>query len=98
MGFAADAWLIPMLDLAPLFITFGTRFSVALRAAQKPQYDLLANAVAALTGILTGIIFIKLWGIGGAGASTVLGFAAYAYVFFLSYRRWSKELRSVDHA
>jgi len=59
---------------------------MALRASQRPQFDLLANSVSAPVAVVSAVLFIRWWGIGGAAASTVLGFAAYAAVFFLSYR------------
>jgi O-antigen/teichoic acid export membrane protein len=64
---------------------------MALRASQKPHFDLLANAVAAPVGVLTAVIFIKLWGVGGAATSLVAGFATYAAVYFCSYRQWSRQ-------
>ncbi len=89
--FAADAWLIPILGLVPVCAALATGLSMALRASQKPHFDLLANAVAAPVGVLTAVIFIKLWGVGGAATSLVAGFATYAAVYFCSYRQWSRQ-------
>jgi O-antigen/teichoic acid export membrane protein len=96
--YASYAWLIPLLGLVPACTGLATGYSMALRALQKPQFDLVANSISAPVSIVSAMLFIRWWGIGGAAASTVLGFAAYACVFFLSYRGWSKELRSADRA
>src|ERR1700686_3418794 len=66
---------------------FGTGFSMALRAVQKPHFDLVANAVMAPTRILTAVVFIKLWRIGGAALSLAAGSATMGAVFFLSFIR-----------
>ena len=88
--FAAYAWLIPLLGLVPLFTAFGTGLSMGLRAAQKPQLDLIANAVAAPIAILSAVVFIKLWGISGAALSLVAGAAAMGAVLFWLFIRLSK--------
>jgi len=85
--FSSSAWLIPVLGLVPVCNGFLTGFSMALRASQKPQFDLLANAVAAPVGLVTALIFIRLWGISGAAFSLVAGTAASGLVFFWSYLR-----------
>jgi O-antigen/teichoic acid export membrane protein len=85
--YASFAWLIPLMGLVPVCTGFSTGYSMALRASQKPQFDLLANSVSAPVAIVFAGLFIRWWGIGGAAVSTVLGFAAYAAVYFLSYRR-----------
>jgi len=88
--FAAYARLIPLLGLVPLFTAFGTGFSMGLRAAQKPQLNLVANAVAAPIAIVSAAVFIKLWGISGAALSLVAGAAALGAVLFWLFIRLSK--------
>ena len=88
--FAAYAGLIPILALFPLFPTFGTGFSRGLRAAQKPQYDLIANAVAAPLGILTALAFIRLWGVRGAALSLAASAAVVGAVLFWMFF-WSQK-------
>jgi O-antigen/teichoic acid export membrane protein len=88
--FSADGWLIPAFGLIPVFTGFGTGFSMALRAAQKPQVDLLANAISAPAGLISAFILIRIWGVAGAGLSMIIGFAVYAFVFFFLFQRWSK--------
>jgi len=87
--FASDSWLIPVLGSIPVFTAFATGFSMALRAVQKPHFDLAANAISAPIGLITALIFIRVWGVGGAALSIVAGFATYSLVFFFSFRRWS---------
>jgi O-antigen/teichoic acid export membrane protein len=89
--FSEHAWLIPVLGLVPVCTGFSLGFSMALRASQKPQFDLLANSVAAPIGLITALIFIKVWGIGGAAFSLVAGTAASALVFFTMYLRQAKD-------
>jgi len=90
--FASVSWLIPVLALVPVLTAFATGFSMALRAGQKPHFDLVANAIAAPIGLITAVVFIRVWGVGGAALSTVAAFAAYSLVFFFSFRRWSTEV------
>jgi O-antigen/teichoic acid export membrane protein len=87
--FSAQAWLIPILGIVPVCTALATGLSMALRASQKPHFDLVANAVAAPVGVLTAVIFIGLWGLGGAALSLVAGFATYAAVYFYSFKRWA---------
>jgi O-antigen/teichoic acid export membrane protein len=87
--YALYSGLIPLFALVPVCTGFATGHSMALRALQKPQFDLLSNAVAAPVGIISCILFIHLWGISGAVASMVLSFAAYALVFFWCYHVWT---------
>jgi O-antigen/teichoic acid export membrane protein len=84
--YALYVGLIPMFALIPVCTGFATGYSMALRACQKPHFDLLSNGVAAPLGVLSCVLFIHWWGIKGAVASMVLGFAAYALVYFRSYK------------
>src|SRR5260370_1026889 len=90
--FADYAWLIPILGLVPVFTAFGVGFSMALRAVQKPHFDLIANAVAAPIGVLTAVLFIRLWGIAGAAFSLVAGSAAMGVVLVWSFVRLHKRV------
>jgi O-antigen/teichoic acid export membrane protein len=83
--FSSSAWLISVLGLVPVCTGIAAGFSMALRACQKPHFDLLANAISAPVGLVTALFFTKLWGLGGASISMVAGFATYAAVFFWSF-------------
>ena len=79
--------LIPILGLVPVCTGLAIGFSMAIRASQKPHFDLVANAISAPAGLITAAVFIKLWGLNGAALSLVAGFAAYAAVFCWSFKR-----------
>jgi O-antigen/teichoic acid export membrane protein len=93
--FSSNAWLIPLLGLVPVCAAFAVGFSMALRALQKPHFDLLANAISAPIGLITAVLFIKTWGLVGAAVSVVAGFAAYALVFFCFFVRWTKQMGDI---
>jgi O-antigen/teichoic acid export membrane protein len=75
--YAAYAWLMPMLSLVPAVNGLTMGFSTALRASQRPQFDLLANAIAAPIAVVSALGFIRWWGLAGAAASMVTGFVVY---------------------
>jgi O-antigen/teichoic acid export membrane protein len=83
--------LIPILGLVPVCTGLANGFSMALRASQKPHFDLVANAISAPVGLITAAAFIRLWGLKGAAFSLVAGFAAYAAVFCWSFQRSAKQ-------
>jgi O-antigen/teichoic acid export membrane protein len=96
--FASVSWLIPVLGLVPVFTAFATGFSMALRAVQKPHFDLVANAISAPIGLITAVVFIRVWGVGGAALSMAAGFAVYALVFFFSFWRWTTQVTIAQSA
>ena len=78
--YAAYAWLMPILALIPAANGFTMGYSTALRASQKPHFDLLANAIAAPVAVVSALCFIRWWGLAGAAASMVVGFVVYMIV------------------
>jgi O-antigen/teichoic acid export membrane protein len=94
--YAAYASLMPVLALVPVFAGLGMGYSMALRASQKPHFDLIANAVAAPVGLVSAILFIRWWGLAGAAASMVLSFLASAIVNILSYRHCARSAPIVE--
>jgi Na+-driven multidrug efflux pump len=60
---------------------------MAFRASQKPQFELYANAVSAPVGLISAVVFIKVWGVGGAAVSLVASFATIGAVLFWSFWR-----------
>jgi len=86
--YAAYAWLMPVLALIPVCGGFSVGYSMALRASQKPAFDLLANAVAAPVGVLTAIWLTRWWGLAGAAGSMIVAFAAYSLVVACIFRAW----------
>jgi O-antigen/teichoic acid export membrane protein len=85
--YAEHAPLIPLLALVPAIAALSVGFSAALRAAQKPHFDLIANGVAAAVGLISAVAFLYWWGLAGACASMVAGLAAYSLAYALCYRR-----------
>jgi len=87
--YAAYAWLMPMLALIPAANGLTMGFSTALRASQKPHFDLLANAVAAPVAVVSAVNFIRWWGVAGAAASMVAGFVVYmginCWIFYAAF-------------
>jgi O-antigen/teichoic acid export membrane protein len=83
--FASYVGLMPILALIPAANGFNSGLSAALRGSQRPHFDLLANAVAAPVAVLSAVAFIRWWGLAGAAASLVTGFACLAIVNFCSY-------------
>jgi O-antigen/teichoic acid export membrane protein len=88
--FAAQAWLIPVLGLIPVATGFSTGFSMALKAAGKPHYDLVANTFAAPVCVVSALAFVYWWGLPGAAISMILSFAVYGLTYFYYFQRWSK--------
>jgi O-antigen/teichoic acid export membrane protein len=84
--YSSQVSLIPLLGLIPVATGFSVGFSMALRAARKPHYDLIANALAAPVSLVSAFAFVHWWGLAGATASMVLSFAASAGVNFLNFR------------
>jgi O-antigen/teichoic acid export membrane protein len=84
--FSGYAWLIPVLGLVPVCTGFAMGFSMAVRACQKPHYDLIANAVSAPIALISAFVCIKSWGLAGAALSCVAGFGAYGLVYLWSFR------------
>jgi O-antigen/teichoic acid export membrane protein len=84
--YASHAGLMAMLALIPVCSGFSMGFGMAMRASQKPHFDLLANAIAAPVGVLSAIFFMRWWGLMGAAASMVTSFAMASVVTYISYR------------
>jgi O-antigen/teichoic acid export membrane protein/ribosomal protein L37AE/L43A len=97
--YAAHASLMPVLVLVPAALGASIGQSMALRAMQRPHFDLAANAIAAPVGVLSAIAFMHWWGIGGAAASMVLSYATYSIGACWIYRtaaRSDDERRMTD--
>lgn len=91
--YAGFAWLIPVLALMPAADAAASGCLMALRASQKPQFALIANAVAAPVGLLSAVFFMHWWGLAGAAFSLVAGCLASALANFCSYRYFAARAR-----
>lgn len=85
--YAADAWLMPVLALVPVMSAISIGYSMALRATQKPKFDLLANIIAAPIALLSAVWFIRRWGLAGAASSMVLGFLVLGTVSIFCFQK-----------
>ena len=95
--YSTYAWLMPILALVPVLNGFATGYSVALRASQKPQCDLIANLVAAPVGLISAVLLMRFWGLAGAATSMVLGFLALSATTFVCFR-WHRHHAMVVEA
>jgi len=107
--FANDSWLIPLFMLIPVFASLASGYSMALRAMQRPYFDLLATRIGAAVSVQTAFLFIPLWGLAGAAISIDSGFAVRAAVVYLCFRQaaanerktlrtqQAQEIASFDH-
>jgi O-antigen/teichoic acid export membrane protein len=84
--YAAYAWLIPVFALMPVCNGVATGYSMALRASQKPHFDLISNACATPVAVLTAFFFMHWWGIAGAVASMLSSYAVLSIVTLVCYR------------
>jgi O-antigen/teichoic acid export membrane protein len=96
--YAGNAHLMPLLGLATVCMGFWAGYSLGLRALQKPQFELLSNAIAAPIGLVTAVCFIHWWGIEGAAASLVTGFCAQSATTFIFFRRATDKVSKLQVA
>jgi len=89
--YAAYAWLMPVLALVPAAAGFNQGFSLALRATQRPYFDLIANALSAPIAVVSAVFLMRWWGIGGAATSLVLSFSAITLVTVFCYLRFGHQ-------
>jgi len=84
--FASDAWLIPVFVIIPVSAAFASGYSMALRAMKRPNFDRLANGIAAAVSVQAAFLFIPLWGLAGAAISLASGFVVHAAVVCVCFR------------
>ena len=84
--YASYVWLMPVLALMPVCTGLSMGYSMALRASQKPHFDLIANVIAAVVGVVSAIFFLHWWGLAGAVISMVVSLATASLVIRISYR------------
>jgi O-antigen/teichoic acid export membrane protein len=83
--YSAYAWLLPVIALIPAANAFSTGYSMALRASQKPHFDLLSNAVVAPIAFISAGLFIYWWGLAGAVASMLLSFVLLSLMTYICF-------------
>ncbi|HKE09860.1 MAG TPA: glycosyltransferase [Candidatus Acidoferrum sp.] len=84
--YAGDAQWMAVLALIPAMNGFAMGFSAALRASQRPHFDLLCNFAAAPVGLGSAALFTNWWGIGGAAESMVLASATLAVAAYVCFQ------------
>jgi len=94
--YAVYAWLMAVFALMPVCTGLATGYSMALRASQKPYFDLISNAFAAPVAVVTAFLFMHRWGIAGAVASMVLSCAVLSIVTLVCFRECSVETSQVN--
>lgn len=90
--FAEDARLMPILVLMAAAAAIRQGYSMALRAAQRPEFDIISNSIAAPLAIASAVAFTYWWGLTGAAVSIVVGFAAQSWVTALCFRSVSRRV------
>jgi O-antigen/teichoic acid export membrane protein len=96
--YVADVWLMPFLALIPVFNAASMGFSMALRASQKPRFDLVANLIAAPVAIVSAFLFMRIWGLAGAAASMLLSFVVLSSVTITLFFRDSARERALSES
>lgn len=84
--YAAYAWLMPVLALVPAASGISMGYSMALRASQRPHFDLISNMVAAPVAVGSALFLMRLWGLGGAAVSMALSFVVLSTVTIVFFR------------
>jgi O-antigen/teichoic acid export membrane protein len=92
--YSSQIWLMPILCLIPVANGVAMGFSMALRASQKPRFDLISNLFAAPVAILSAVFFMHVWGLAGAVASMVLSFLVLTAVTLVYFYKYSDEYAS----
>ena len=89
--YSSQIWLMPILCLIPVANGVAMGFSMALRASQKPRFDLISNLFAAPIAILSAVVFMHFWGLAGAAASMVLSFMVLSIVTLVFFYKSSDQ-------
>ena len=85
--YAAYAWLMPVLALVPAANGVSIGYSMALRALQRPHFDLISNMFAAPVAVVSAFFLMRWWGLAGAAASLALSFAVLSIVTIVFFQR-----------
>jgi O-antigen/teichoic acid export membrane protein len=96
--YVADVRLMPILALIPVASGASTGFSMALRASQKPRFDLVSNLIAAPVAIVSALVFMRYWGLAGAAASMLLSFIVLCAITIVFFWRDAARERAVADA
>ena len=70
--FAQFAFLIPIVGGAALLDGTAATYSMLLSAVQRPRLQLISVAVTVPVTLISGVVFISLWGITGAALASLM--------------------------
>jgi len=96
--YSSQIWLMPVLCLIPVVNGVAMGFSMALRASQKPRFDLISNLFAAPVAIVSAVLFMHVWGLAGAAVSMVLSFLVLTAVTLVFFYKYSHEYAPANEA
>ncbi|MFZ0282426.1 MAG: hypothetical protein WAL29_12310 [Bacteroidales bacterium] len=96
--FAAYAWIIPVLGLAPLASALAAGSQTALRALQKPQYVFYVTLATTPVVIFSAVLLTWWWGIGGLAASIALTYIFSSLLSIYFYRLATSDNLAVRHS
>ena len=89
--YEAYVWLMPLLALIPAVNGISAGYSMALRASQKPRFDLISNLFAAPVAVVSAFVFMRIWGLAGAAMSMLLSYAVLSFVTIVFFRKHERE-------
>ena len=78
--FVGASWLMPMFGLVGIASCVGTTLGTALRAMRRSPTQTMAAAAMAFVGVPAALVLIPQFGVAGAAASSVLGYAVFTSV------------------
>lgn len=90
--FAGLVWLIPVFGLVPVFAALASGYATELRAAQRPDRELLATALTIPVGLASALAMTAAWGVAGAAISLVLTYAASGMLLYILCQQVRTEL------
>lgn len=96
--FAAYAWIIPVLGLAPLASALASGSQTALRALQKPQYVFYVTLATTPACILFTVLLTWWWGIGGLAASMAVTYILSSLLSIYFYRLATSNNLALKHS
>ncbi len=83
-----EAWkCVPLLLVAYLFSGLSGFMASSFRARKKTQGLMISTIIGAVVNVLLNLVVIKEFGIMGAAATTVIGFAVTFYIRYINVKR-----------
>ncbi len=86
--YMAYTWLIPITGLIPLITAIEVGFSLIVRSLQRSVYHAILTFGMSIGGVLSGLVFIPLFGVSGAVFSLITSTFISLVVNIWFYRNW----------